>query len=101
MLEIKLCVDDVDYEALLDCLAPFIGDALKEKGGIAALAGKKPNFLRDMGKLFLKAKGSTGAEEMIVQLARNNNELCTEKIEGLATKNGIKLHVRTLDVKHL
>lgn len=101
MLEIKLCVDDVDYEALLDCLAPFIGDALKEKGGIAALAGGKQNFLRGMGKLFLKAKGSAGAEEAIVQLAQKKNKLFTKKIEDLATKNGIKLHVQTLDVKHL
>ena len=101
MLEIKLLVDEVDYDGLADLLLPIAADKLEEKGGlIGKVAGKKEWIGGKVHKL-LQKWGREKTEEKAVELAMKKRELLMEKATAAAEKKGLTLKVCDISVRKI
>ena len=99
MIELKIQISDVDYEALAEVLAPLACDALCEKGGVSTLLGKHPAALKSALRAYLAVKGTRGMEKLLVRLVEKNRDTMIEKLESLAEQRGISAHIDSIGIE--
>ena len=101
MLEIKLLVDEVDYDGLADLILPIVADKLEEKGGLVGkLAGKKEYIGQKLHRL-LQKWGREKTEAKAVDLATKKRDLLIEKATAAAAKKGISVNIRDIAVRKI
>ena len=99
MIELKIQISEIDYEALADLLAPAACDALRKNGGVSALLGKSPGVLKKALKVYLKVKGKDGAEKLLTRLTQQNSAAIIRKLEEFARQNGISTRIDGIEIE--
>lgn len=101
MLEIKLLVDEVDYDGLLDLALPIVADKLEEKGGLVGKAAGKKEWIGGKLHKLLQKWGREKTEAKVAELAMKKRELLIEKATAAAAKKGVTLKVCDIFVRKL
>lgn len=101
MLEIRLLLSDVDYDAACDKLAPLLAEKLQEKGGLVSAAAGKPQRLRAVLRRLLQKKNQVERDRLAAELATKHRELLMKKAGSLASEQGIEVHVCDISVRQL
>ncbi len=95
MLEIKLTIDNMDYDKAMDLILPLLAESDTKLGRIAK---KHSTLLGKIGHRFVSKKGQTGMEELIASLAEKKNEILREKLSNFAKQKGLDLHISVMSV---
>mgnify|MGYP004464372201 CR=1 FL=1 len=98
MIELKLLVDEVDYDSLAETLLPLVQDKLRDSGGM--LSGS-PEMAAAMARTALRAMSQEKKDELLVQLVTKNRDKLLQKGGELAEKNGIKLHLYDVSARRI
>lgn len=94
MLELKILIDDVDYNSLTELLVPLLAEKLEKdgRGGILGgiLAGNQ-DMAVGMARTLLNTMPQEKKDELVVQLLTRNRDKLLQKGRELAAKNGVRL----------
>ena len=96
MLELRILVDNIDYDSIAEYLIPAVAEKLRreEKGGILGnvLAGN-PDMAASMARTVLDKMPQEKKDELLVQLLNRNRDKLLEKGRTLAAENGVRLQL--------
>ena len=99
MLELKILIDDVDYNSLTELLVPLLAEKLEKdgRGGILGgiLAGNQ-DMAVGMARTLLNTMPQEKKDELVVQLLTRNRDKLLQKGRELAAKNGVRLQLLSL-----
>ena len=77
MIELKVLIDDVDYDSVAEFLIPLLAESMgrEQKGGIlgGVLAGN-PEMITSMARKLLHTMTQDKRDELLVQLVNKNRE---------------------------
>ena len=104
MLELRILVDNIDYDSVAEYLIPVVAEKLRreDKGGIlgSVLAGN-PDMAAGMARTLLGAMSQEQKDRLLVQLVTKNRGTLLQKGGELAEKNGIKLHLYDVSARKI
>lgn len=102
MIELKLLVDEVDYDSLAETLLPLVQDKLRDSGGmLGGMLSGSPGMAAAMARTALRAMSQEKKDELLVQLVTKNRDKLLQKGSALAEKNGIKLHLYDVSARKI
>ena len=79
MIEVRILLDDIDYDALVELLLPLIAEKLEEKGGIMALLGRNKDGMAGVARQLLKTMSQEKRDEFLLQLLQEKKMLVLKK----------------------
>ena len=92
MLELRILVDDIDYDSIAEYLIPAEAEKLRreEKGGILGnvLAGN-PDVAASVARTVLGTMSQEQKDQLLVQLVTKNREKLLDKGNQAARSRGI------------
>ena len=104
MLELKILIDDIDYNSVTELLVPLLAEKLEKdgNGGILGnvLAGNT-NMAVSMARTLLNTMPQEKKDELVVQLVTKNRDKLLQKGGELAAKNGVRLRLCDIAAKKL
>ena len=104
MLELKILIDDVDYNSLTALLVPLLAEKLEKdgKGGIlgGVLSGNR-DMAVSMARTLLNTMPQAKKDELVVQLINKNRDKLLQKGRALAAKNGVRLQLCDVAAKKI
>ena len=104
MLELKILIDDVDYNSLTELLVPLLAEKLEKdgRGGILGgiLAGNQ-DMAVGMARTLLNTMPQEKKDELAVQLLTRNRDKLLQKGRELAAKNGGRLQLCDIAAKKI
>ena len=104
MIELKILVDDIDYNSLTELLVPLLAEKLEKdgKGGIlgGVLSGNR-NMAVSMARTLLNTMPQAKKDELVVQLINKNRDKLLQKGRALAAKNGVRLQLCDVAAKKI
>ena len=99
MLELKILIDDVDYNSLTELLVPLLAEKLEKdgRGGILGgiLAGNQ-DMAVGMARTLLNTMPQEKKDELVVQLLNKNRDKLLELGRQEAARHGI--HAQLCDL---
>ena len=101
MFEIRVVVDEVDYNKLADFLLPIIADSLEAKGGVLSIIAKNRNSLSGFVKQTLDSMPQEKKNEFLLQLFNEKRELVLSKINEKAAKENLGVKLLNIDAKQI
>ena len=103
MIELKILLDNIDYDSLADVLVPLLTEKMKEeKGGIlSSVLAKNPATATAMAHTLLKTMSQEKKDELLVELAAKHRDKLLGKGRGLLNSRGIKLELCDISAKKL
>ena len=101
MIEVRLLVDDIDYDSVADLLMPIVGDKLQEKGGIVGKLGSKQDKLSHVAHKVLGKMSKEKKDQTVVNLAVKKHDLIIEKLSAIVKKKGIGIKIHDVSVRKL
>ena len=91
MLELRILVDDIDYDSIAEYLIPAVAEKLRreEKGGIlgGVLAGN-PDVAASVARTVLGTMSQEQKDQLLVQLVTKNREKLLDKGNQAARSRG-------------
>ncbi len=102
MIELKILVDNIDYDSLADVLVPLVAEKMKEgdKGGIlGGILAKNPDTAAAMAHTLLKTMSQEKKDELLIQLAGKYRDKLLEKGRGLLESRGIGMELCDISAK--
>ena len=96
MFEVKILVDEIDYDALVDWIAPLAAEKMEEKGGVLGLLGRNREGLIGVARQLLKTMSQEKRDEFLLQLLMEKKELIIQKANEKSQSE--ELGVRAIDL---
>ena len=96
MIEVRILLDDIDYDALAELLLPLIAEKLEEKGGFMALLGRNKDGMAGVARHLLKTMSQEKRDEFLLQLLQEKKSLVLKKANEKAAQ--LRTGVRIADV---
>lgn len=104
MLELRILVDDIDYDSIAEYLIPAVAEKLRreEKGGIlgGVLAGN-PDVAASVVRTVLGTMSQEQKDQLLVQLVTKNREKLLDKGNRAARSRGIGVQLCDVAVRKL
>ena len=104
MIELKILIDEIDYDSVADFLVPLLVEKLKKEdrtglfgsvlSGISAMAS-------NMARGLLEKLPQEKKDELVVQLLTKNRDKLLETGRTAAAKNGIRLQICDVSAKKI
>ena len=101
MVEVKLLIDHIDYDSLVDLLMPLVVDSLQAKGGIVGKIGSKEGKLAKMAHKLLGRMSQEKKDGKLVDLAAKKRDVIIEKLSDAAEKKGIGVQICDISVRKI
>lgn len=101
MMEVKLLIDHIDYDSLVELLMPLVADTLQAKGGIVGKIGSKEEKLAKMAHKLLGRMSQEKKDGKLVELAAKKRDVIIEKISDAAEKKGIGVQICDISVRKI
>ena len=101
MLEIRVLLSDVDYDAACEKIAPLLADKVQEKGGIVGAAVGKSQRLSAFLHRVLRKKNQVERDRWVADLAAKHRTVLMKKAAELAAEQGVDVHVCDVSVRQL
>ncbi len=103
MIEIKLLVNDIDYEKTAETLLPALAEHMRENGGaLSALSGlfsMPGSFGTLSAKAILSKMSPSSKDELIAKCLLENKDKLISMLETAASDNGLVFKVKNAEVK--
>ena len=102
MIELKILVDNIDYDSIADMLVPLIAEKMREgeKGGIlAGILAKNPSTATSMAHTLLKTMSQDKRDDLLLQLGTKYRDKLLQKGRELLDKNGVQMELCDIAVK--
>ena len=96
MIEVRILLDDIDYDALAELLLPLIAEKLEEKGGFMALLGRNKDGMAGVARHLLKTMSQEKRDEFLLQLLQEKKPLVLKKATEKAAQ--LRTGVRIADI---
>ena len=96
MLEIRVLVDDIDYDSVVELLAPLAAEKMEAKGGVLGLLGRNSESLTGIVRQVLKSMSQEKKDEFLLQLLEEKKDTVLGKANKVAAKTGVG--VKVLDI---
>lgn len=96
MIELKILIDNLDYDSVADFLIPAIAEnmAKEQKGGIlGGVLANNQDMATSMARTVLSKMSQEKKDELLVQLVNKNRDKLLEKGHKLAEKKEIELQL--------
>ena len=104
MLELRILVDDIDYDSIAEYLIPAVAEKLRreEKGGILGnvLAGN-PDMEASVARTVLGTMSQEQKDQLLVQLVTKNREKLLDKGNQAVRSRGIGVQLCDVAVRKL
>ncbi len=104
MIEVKLLVDNINYESVAEFLVPLLAENMKsgEKGGIlGSILGGNPEVATSMARTLLKTMSQEKKDELLVQLVGKYRDKALTKGRSLLAKKGIGVELCDISARKL
>ena len=95
MIEVRLVLDEIDYDLLAERLLPLAADKMEEKGGVLGLLGRNRDGLGSVARHLLKTMSQDKRDELLLQLLSEKKQTILAKANQKAAEE--KLGVKVLD----
>ncbi len=100
MIEIKLLVDEIDYDSLVDVLVPALAGKLGASGGIlGSILAKNPDTAASMAHTLLKTMSQEKRDEFLVQMLGKYRDKILNAARGAAAKKGVGVQLCDISAK--
>ena len=96
MIEVRVLLDDIDYDSLVELIAPLAAEKLEAKGGVLGLLGRNKDGITGVVRQMLKTMSQEKKDEFLLQLLEEKKELVVGKANKFAAKKGAG--VKVLDI---
>lgn len=99
-MELKLKIEDFDYESAVDVLTPFLLEHLKREGGnplLAKMLSGTPDMAKSAAKMILSHMSREKKDALLVRLLNENRASICRAIENYAANNN--LHFRIMEAE--
>lgn len=99
MIELKILLDNLDYDSVADFLIPLVAEnmAKEQKGGIlGGVLASNPDMAAAMARTVLRKMNQDKKDELLVELVNKNRDKLLEKGMVAAGEKGV--HVQLCDV---
>ena len=101
MLEVKILLDEIDYDALVDWIAPMAAEKMEEKGGVLGLLGRNREGLTGVARQLLKTMSQEKRDEFLLQLLEEKKDLIIRKANEKSQSERLGVRAIDLTVKKL
>ena len=93
MIEVRITLDEIDYDSLAEYLVPYVAENLEKKGGVAGFLGRKPGAMKVMARQALKAMSQQKKDECVLKLLQDHKGKAIRELNGLIKKkvSGVKI----------
>ena len=82
MIEVRITLDEIDYDELAEYMIPYIAEKMEKKGGVAALMSRKPGAMTAMARQFLKTMNQKKKDEFVLKMLMDNKSTVLKKLNG-------------------
>jgi len=99
-MELKLKIEDFDYESAVDILAPLLLEHLKREGGnplLAKMLSGTPDMAKNAAKIILSHMSREKKDALLVRLLNENRAAICRSIESFAASRN--LHFRIMEAE--
>ena len=105
MLELKILIDDIDYNSVTELLVPLLAEKLEKDGKGGGILGNvlagNTNMAVSMARTLLNTMPQEKKDELVVQLVTKNRDKLLQKGGELAAKNGVRLQLCDVAAKKI
>ena len=96
MIEVRVLLDDIDYDSVVELIAPLAAEKLTAKGGVLGLLGRNTENLSGVVRQVLKTMSQEKKDEFLLQLLEEKKDVVVSKANKFAAKKGAG--VKVLDI---
>lgn len=98
MIELKVLVDDIDYDSLAEFLIPIlVGHLREEKSGIlGSVLSQNPDMATSMARTMLNKLSHEKKDELLIQLLTKNRDKLLRTGQNALTTH--QIHARVCDI---
>ena len=103
MIELKILIDEIDYDSVADFLVPLLVEKLKKEdrtGLFGSVLSGNSDMASNMARGLLE-KLPQEKDELVVQLLTKNRDKLLETGRTAAAKNGIRLQICDVSAKKI
>ena len=101
MFEIKILVDELDYDSLADVLVPLVARSMREHEGggvLREVLAKNPDTATSLAHTVLSRMSPEKKEELVMQLVAKYRENILRAGRSALEKNGLKAQLCDISV---
>ncbi len=93
MIELRITLDEIDYDCLAEYLVPFVAEKMGDKGGMGGLLSRSPAAMSMMVKTTLKTMDQKKRDELMLKLLTEHKDKVLQKLNGSIRKrvSGVRL----------
>ena len=104
MIELKILIDEIDYDSVADFLVPLLVEKLKKEdrtGHFGSVLSGTPAMASNRARGLLEKLPQEKKDELVVQLLTKNRDKLLETGRTAAAKNGIRLQICDVSAKKI
>ena len=104
MIELKILIDEIDYDSVADFLVPLLVEKLKKEdktGLFGSMLSGNSVMTSNMARGLLEKMPQEKKDELVVQLLTKNRDKLLETGRTAAAKNGIRLQICDVSARKL
>lgn len=104
MIELKILIDEIDYDSVADFLVPLLVEKLKKEdrtGLFGSVLSGNSTMASNMARGLLEKLPQEKKDELVVQLLTKNRDKLLETGRTAAAKNGIHLQICDVSAKKI
>ena len=104
MIELKILIDEIDYDSVADFLVPLMVEKLKKEdrtGLFGSVLSGSSAMASNMARGLLEKLPQEKKDELVVQLLTKNRDKLLETGRTAAAKNGIRLQICDVSAKKI
>ena len=87
MIEVRLVLDEIDYDLLAERLLPLAADKMEEKGGVLGLLGRNREGLGGVARHLLKTMSQEKRDELLLHSHLISEIVLRLPVEGVLSKS--------------
>ena len=99
MIEVRILLDDIDYDSLVELILPLAAEKLEEKGGLMALLGRNKDGMAGVARHLLKTMSQEKRDEFLLQLLQEKKALVLKKANEKANQLGAGVTVADISAR--
>ncbi len=102
MIELKVLIDDLDYDSIAEFLIPTLAESMAkdQKGGIlGGVLAQNSEVMTSMARTLLGTLTQEKRDELLVQLLNKNREKLLQKATKAAAEKGIQVKLCDLTAR--
>ncbi len=100
MIELTIKVDNIDYDSLAELLFPILMEQVP-KDGLAGRLLNQPDKAHGVMKTILGRMSQQQRDELLVKYFQKNRGAAARRLEDVAARNGVNMHISDISAKTL